>query len=279
MFKRGTFDLDASIEKETSRHVKKIKLKPIPEIGVKEPLILLTSILEDKTEKGNKTGLAKEKKLEAEIVKSDTKVIEVVPPVKTDTKVMETTEKEPVKLSKKQKRLRERFTEEVLNPLLPENAVAVIYTDGSLVSTKRYTEETVDSGGYAAILILRNMGDVEIMLSGHKARPSSAEYMELMAINKALKRLKKYRFRGKVVLYSDALPVVNDFNTKLAGWKDCGWKKESGKYIRNWKLWKKIWKKSKKIDLRICWVKGHAESVYNNRCDVVARAEARLGAV
>ena len=217
--------------------------------------------------------------MEAEIAKSDTKVIEIVPPVKTGAKVMETTEKEPVKLSKKQKRLRERFTEEVLNPLLPDNAVAVIYTDGSLVGTNRYTEETVNSGGYAAILILRNMGDVEIMLSGHKTRASSAEYMELMAINKALKRLKKYRIRGKVVLYSDALPVVNDFNTKLAGWKDCGWKKGNGKYIRNWKLWKKIWKKSKKIDLRICWVKGHAESVFNNRCDVVARAEARLGAV
>ena len=57
MFKRATFDLDASIEKEASKHVKRIKLKPIPEIGVKKPLILLTSVLEDKTEKGKKQGL------------------------------------------------------------------------------------------------------------------------------------------------------------------------------------------------------------------------------
>ena len=73
--------------------------------------------------------------------------------------------------------------------------------------------------------------------------------------------------------------MVDNFNTKLAGWKDCGWKKENGKYIRYWKLWKKIWKNSKKMDLRVCWVKGHAESKLNIRCDEIARTEARLRAV
>ena len=123
------------------------------------------------------------------------------------------------------------------------------------------------------------MGDAEIMISGHKARPSNAEYMELLAISKALKRLKKYNIKGKVVLYSDALGVVNKYNTHLAGWQDCGWKRADGKYIRYWKLWKKIRKNSKKIDLRVCWVKGHAESKLNKRCDEIARAEARLRAV
>jgi len=41
----------------------------------------------------------------------------------------------------------------------------------------------------------------------------------------------------------------------------------------------KIWKNSKNIDLRVCWVKGHAESKFNKRCDEIARAEAKLRAV
>ena len=92
--------------------------------------------------------------------------------------------------------------------------------------------------------------------------------------------MKKYKIEGKVVLYSDALNIVDNYNTKLAGWKECGWKREKdGKYVRYWKLWKKIWKLTKKLDLRVCWVKGHAESKLNRKCDAIARAEARLRAI
>ncbi len=222
--------------------------------------------------------------IEDEASKKEKTAIEIVsPPVKTDNQeIAEVTEAVGTKtivLSAWQKKMREKYSEAALNPLLSKNTEVVIYTDGSLVSTNEHTEEKIDSGGYAAILLFRKMNDTEIMISGHKARPSSAEYMELLAINKALKRLKKYRIKGKVVLYSDALNIVNKFNTKLAGWKDCGWKRADGKYIRYWKLWKKIYKYSKRIDLRICWVKGHAESQLNKRCDGVARAEAKLRAI
>lgn len=91
------------------------------------------------------------------------------------------------------------------------------------------------------------MDDAEIMISGHKARPSNADYMELLAISKALKRLKKYNITGKVVLYSDALSVVNKYNTQLAGWQDCCWRRADGKYIRYWKLWKKYGKTLKTL--------------------------------
>jgi len=185
----------------------------------------------------------------------------------------------PVVLNKWQKNLKEKYTEEALNPLIPQNAVAVIYTDGSMIHTQRYSSERIDYGGYAAVLIIRAVGYAEIMISGRKRRPSSSEYMELLAIYKALKRLKKYRIKGKVVLYCDSSNIVDHYNNKLAGWQECGWKANDGKYIRNWRLWKKIWKKSKKLDLRVCWVKGHAESKYNKRCDFVALAEATLGAM
>ena len=275
------FDLDASIEKEAAKKVKKVVLKPIPEIGVKKSLVLLSTVLEKDVGVDIIEEQVMKIDLETKQVQTASKLIEVVPPaVKTgDKNNLDTIKTQPVKLSKKQKRLREKYKEEVLNPLLPKSVEVVIYTDGSLVNSNKYTEEKIDSGGDAAIIIFCTMGNTEIMISGHKARPSSSHYMELLAVHKALKRLKKYRVRGKIILYSDDLPMVNDFNTKLAGWKECGWKKENGKYIRHWKLWKKVWNNSKKINLRVCWVKGHAENEFNNRCDVVARMEARLRAL
>ena len=203
-------------------------------------------------------------------------VIEAASPIEDTT---DEVEQNPIALNKRQKELREKYTKDVLNPVLPQNAVAVIYTDGSMINTQRYSSERIEFGGYAAILIIRAVGYAEIMISGHKRRPSGSEYMELLAIYKALKRLKKYRITGKIVLYCDSLSIVDKCNTKLADWEECGWKASDGKYIRNWRLWKKIWKKSKKIDLKVCWVKGHAESKYNKRCDFVALAEATLGAM
>ena len=261
------FNLDAPIE-EAAKHVKKIILKPIPEIGVKQPTVQLSTDLDEKVKMATKE-------------KTGT-VIEIVSPSeKTDNQeVTEELETKPVKLNEWDIKLREKYSEAALNPLLPENAEVVIYTDGSLISTNKNTEEKIDSGGYAAILIFRKIGDAKITISGHKVRPSGADYMELLAISKALKRLKKYKIEGKVVLYSDALNIVNNYNTKLAGWKECGWKREKdGKYVRYWKLWKKIWKLTKKLDLRVCWVKGHAESKLNRKCDAIARAEARLRAI
>ena len=274
-------NLDASVAAEASRQVKKIILKPLPETGINKPMVQLSTMLEDKTEADGKKECGATKKMETEIKQKSTTVIEIVPPsVKTDNQgITETITTKPVVLSAWQKRLREKYNEEALNPLLPENAVVVIYTDGSLISTNKNTEEKIESGGYAAILTFCKMDNAEIVISGHKARPSSSDYMELLAISKALKRLRKYHITGKIVLYSDAFGIVDKYNTKLAGWKDCGWKRADGKYIRYWKLWKKVWKYSKKLDLRVCWVKGHAESKLNKRCDTVARAEARLRAI
>lgn len=275
------FNLDASVENEAARKVQKVILKPIPEIGIKEPKVQLSTVLEDEEKTVNKEKNDDGNKKGPEVTEKASKVIAVVPPtMKTDSQEkIETAETKPVVLNTWQKRLRGKYNEAALNPLLPKNAEIVIYTDGSLVSTNKNTVEKIDSGGYAAILLFRQMDDAEIVISGHKSRPSSSDYMELLAICKALKRLKKYNITGKVVLYSDALGVVNDFNVKLAGWKDCGWKRADGKYVRFWKIWKKVWKLSKKIDLRVCWVKGHAESKLNKRCDEIARAEARLRAI
>lgn len=159
---------------------------------------------------------------------------------------------------------------------LPQWASAVIFTDGSVCPKDDDKDRT--AGGYAALMIFRFMANTEIMVSGHKKNPKGPEYMEMMAIYKALKHLKKYKLKGKgkVALYCDSLTVVESYNTKLAGWQECGWKLRNGKHVKHWKLWRKIWKASRTVPLQVNWVKGHANNKWNIRCDMTAKAEAKL---
>lgn len=70
------------------------------------------------------------------------------------------------------------------------------------------------------------------------------------------------------MLYSDCQMLVTDYNTKLAGWEESGWKKTDGTYIINWKIWRKIWSRAKDITLQVHWVKGHAKNVYNKDIEI-----------
>ena len=161
---------------------------------------------------------------------------------------------------------------------LPLDADVVIFSDGSYMEYEIQVDKKVISGGYAAILILRNVCDAEIPISGHLSNAPDSGYMEMMAINKALKHLLKYNVTGKVILYTDAQSVATDFNQKAAGWADCGWVKPDGTHIKHWKLWRKIWKKSRLFPaFQMHWIKGHSKNKYNNRCHLTAYAEALLG--
>ena len=166
---------------------------------------------------------------------------------------------------------------------LPPDAAAVIYTDGSCFYETGQAQalgKQPTLGGWAGAIILRDYYDAMVMVSGRTTRGPSREidsyYMELLAVDKALKRLKKYEIHGKTVLYTDCLAVVTDFNEKLAGWAECGFQKANGKYIKYHKLWQKIWIRIQDLELKIYWIKGHAKNPYNELCHVSAQAEALL---
>lgn len=177
--------------------------------------------------------------------------------------------------------IREKLKEETQNnpskpPAFPQDAEVVIYTDGSYIENQMENGKILKAGGYAAIMVMRKVYDAEIAISGHSKKATDSYYMEMVAITKALSKLKKYNITGKVHLFSDLQSLVTDYNRKLAGWQECGWKKANGKHIKNWKLWRKIWKKTRGITLQVHWIKGHSKNKYNNRCDLTAYAEARL---
>ena len=161
---------------------------------------------------------------------------------------------------------------------LPPDADVVIFTDGS------YFEETDTysaCGGYAAIIIFRELADTETMTTGRVTKPGiDSTYMELTAICKALKKLRKYGMAGKKVnIYYDAQSLADDYQKKMEGWAECGWTKADGKHIKYHKLWKKIHKRQAALccRLQLYWMKGHnRKNKFNSRCDAAARAEVLL---
>ena len=132
-----------------------------------------------------------------------------------------------------------------------------IYTDGSALGNP-------GPGGYGVVL-----------LSGHHRKELSQGFrlttnnrMELMAVCVALEAL---RFRGSnVTLYSDSKYVVEAVNQRwIFGWERTGFK---GK--KNPDLWMRFLNIYRQHNVQFVWVKGHASTVENNRCDTLAVAAA-----
>ena len=132
-----------------------------------------------------------------------------------------------------------------------------IYTDGSALGNP-------GKGGYGAVLI-----------SGPYRREVSQGYrmttnnrMELLAVIVALEMLK---FEGSnVTLYSDSQYVVNAVEK---GWL-LGWERKGFAGRKNADLWQRFLRIYRKHKVRFVWVKGHADTVENNRCDQLAVAAA-----
>ena len=132
-----------------------------------------------------------------------------------------------------------------------------IYTDGACSGNP-------GPGGWGAILMY---GAHKRELSGGEADTTNNR-MELTAVCVALEALK---FEGSdVTLYSDSKYVV-DAVTK--GWV-FGWEKKGFAGKKNPDLWQRFLRVYRRHRVRFVWVKGHAETVENNRCDTLAVAAA-----
>ena len=132
-----------------------------------------------------------------------------------------------------------------------------IYSDGA-------AQGNPGRGGYGVVL-----------LSGPHRKELAAGFrlttnnrMELMAVCVALEALK---FEGSnVTLYSDSKYVVEAVNQRwVFGWERKGF---SGK--KNPDLWMRFLRVYRRHNVRFVWVKGHASTVENNRCDELAVAAA-----
>ncbi len=92
--------------------------------------------------------------------------------------------------------------------------------------------------------------------------------MELMAVCVALETLKFPN--SEVTIYSDSKYVVD---AVMKNWV-FGWEKKGFVGKKNPDLWMRFLRIYRQHHVRFVWVKGHAETVENNRCDQLAVAAA-----
>ena len=128
-----------------------------------------------------------------------------------------------------------------------------IYTDGSALGNP-------GAGGYGVVLLC---GALRKELSAG-FRLTTNNRMELTAVCVALEALK---IEGSdVTIYSDSKYVV-DAVTK--GWV-FGWEKKRFTGKKNPDLWIRFLRVYRQHHVKFVWVKGHADTVENNRCDQLA---------
>ena len=143
----------------------------------------------------------------------------------------------------------------------------VIFTDGASTGNP-------GPGGYGAVLLYK---DQRRELSGGY-RCTTNNRMELLACIVALKSLTQ---GSDVVLFSDSRYVVNAVNLGWARrWKANNWLRSTRSAgeppkAENVDLWQELLNLLDQHQVAFNWVKGHASSPENERCDRLAVAAAR----
>lgn len=136
----------------------------------------------------------------------------------------------------------------------------IIYTDGACSGNP-------GPGGYAAILMCDG---VQKEISGGEAETTNNR-MELQGPIEALKLLKE---KCDVEIYSDSSYVVDSFEKGwVYSWKKNGWKRKEGP-LKNPELIRELYDLCMFHNVKWVKVKGHADNVFNNRCDALAVAAA-----
>jgi len=133
-----------------------------------------------------------------------------------------------------------------------------IYTDGS-------SRGNPGPGGFGAILMYN--GHHKELSQGFRLTTNNR--MELMAVIAGLKALTKNEI--PIRIYSDSQYVVNAIEK---GWLNTWIKTNFKGGKKNSDLWKEYFILSRDFNIKMIWVKGHADNPYNNRCDELATSAA-----
>ena len=135
-----------------------------------------------------------------------------------------------------------------------------LYTDGACSGNP-------GPGGWAAIL----------EYNGHRREMSGGEAMTTnnrMELTGVIKGLQALNQPCIVELYSDSKYVIDALQQGWAnGWRSRGWVKSDKKPALNPDLWEILLNLTETHQLHYHWIKGHAETPMNNRCDELAVME------
>ncbi len=137
------------------------------------------------------------------------------------------------------------------------NENIIVYTDGACSGNP-------GAGGYGAVI---KEGDkIREIFAGY--RRTTNNRMELLACIEALSLFKD---KKTITLYSDSKYVVDGITKGWAKrWESNNWMRNKEEPALNADLWKRLLDLCKKHKVSFKWVKGHAGSVENERCDKLA---------
>lgn len=141
-------------------------------------------------------------------------------------------------------------------------AVVEIFTDGACSGNP-------GAGGWGAIL---RYGTTERELAGGENMTTNNR-MELTAVIESLKALKR---PCDIVLCTDSRYVMDGVLQWLPNWKQNNWRTANKKSaVKNLELWQELDSLLSKHQIKWVWVKGHNGHPENERCDKLAREEAK----
>ena len=138
-----------------------------------------------------------------------------------------------------------------------------IYTDGACLGNP-------GPGGYGAILFYQ--GRKKELSGGY--RKTTNNRMEIMAAIFGLEALKE---KCKVTLHSDSEYLVKAMSRGWAQrWQANRWKRSKREKVLNPDLWERLLKLCEYHEVQFSWIKGHAGTPENIRCDELAMQAAQL---
>ena len=137
-----------------------------------------------------------------------------------------------------------------------------IYTDGACSGNP-------GPGGWGAVLMFN--GTIK-EISGGEAHTTNNR-MEILGVIRALELLRE---RCRVRVHSDSAYVINCFKQQwYVNWQRNGWRNSAKQPVENRDLWERLIGLTRAHDVEWIKVKGHSDDKWNNRCDELARAEAK----
>ena len=130
------------------------------------------------------------------------------------------------------------------------NQQITMYTDGA-------SRGNPGPGGYGVVLMSGSLK--KELAKGY--RRTTNNRMELMAVIAGLEAMKRSGLT--ITVYSDSQYVVKAVKE---GWLN-NWIRTGFKGKKNKDLWMRYHELATSHNIKFVWVKGHAENIYNNRCD------------
>jgi ribonuclease HI len=135
--------------------------------------------------------------------------------------------------------------------------VVTIFTDGACSGNP-------GPGGWAALLMLR---DTARFISGYEPRTTNNR-MELLAAIAGLKVLTR---STAAAVHTDSKYLRDGIERWIHSWRQNNWLTYNKKPVVSQDLWIELSELAALHQVRWIWVRGHADSPYNNFVDLLAR--------